>query len=169
MLLLRPMSRTPSGRSTNGFAVVAALLATLTAASCSSPQGPQVVIKTDRATVVVAVELALSREAIRRGLMWRDRLDDGAGMLFVFADEAERTFWMKNTPLPLDIIFIGSDLKIVSIAANTTPYSRERIPSVGPATYVLEVKGGFAAQHGIRPGMSVSLPEQARPPQFSSN
>ncbi len=91
-----------------------------------------------------------------------------AGMLFIFPDEAPRSFWMKNTPLPLDIVFIGADRRIVSIAAGTKPYSTERIPSGAPAMFVLEVNAGFCERHGIEAGQSVRLPEagdgEAAPP-----
>ncbi len=79
-------------------------------------------------------------------------------MLFVFGSDGPRSFWMKNTPLPLDIIFINAAKRVVSIAANTTPYSLESLPSAGPAKYVLEVNGGFCARHGIAAGASVTLP-----------
>ena len=82
-------------------------------------------------------------------------------MLFVFADERERGFWMKNTPLPLDIVYIDSSSRIVSIAENTTPYSTKTIASRGPARYVLEVNGGFCREHGIVAGSSVHLPDLA--------
>ncbi len=107
----------------------------------------------------VAVELALNREEQARGLMYRTELADGAGMLFVFDNEAERTFWMSNTPIPLDIIYIRSDATIVSIASNTTPYSEKQIPSRGAARYVLEVPGGWSARHGVKSGDKLTLPD----------
>jgi uncharacterized membrane protein (UPF0127 family) len=79
-------------------------------------------------------------------------------MLFVFGHERERSFWMKNTPLPLDIIYIDDEGKVVSVAGRTTPYSTAAIPSHGPAKYVLEVNAGFAEQHGVRPGSRIELP-----------
>ena len=92
--------------------------------------------------------------------MWRDRLDSDAGMLFVFGDETVRTFWMKNTPLPLDIIFIDAGGRVVNVAQATTPYSESPIRSAGPARYVLEVNAGFARRHGIGPGSRVTLPAE---------
>lgn len=108
--------------------------------------------------VRVRVELATTPEQQQRGLMWRDELDDDAGMLFVFRRSRVRSFWMKNTPLPLDIIYIDRHGAIVSIAARTTPYSTAPIPSGEPAQYVLEVNGGFCSDNGIRSGMRVDLP-----------
>lgn len=81
-------------------------------------------------------------------------------MLFVFGDSAPRSFWMKNTALPLDIIFIDDNGTVVNVAATTTPYSETPIPSAGPARYVLEVNAGFAAAHGIGPGAKVELPAE---------
>jgi uncharacterized membrane protein (UPF0127 family) len=106
----------------------------------------------------VAVELALTRDEQARGLMYRTELDEGAGMLFVFEGETERTFWMSNTPIPLDIVYIRGDGTIVSIAAHTVPYSERTIPSRGPARYVLEVPGGWSERHGVKAGDRVTLP-----------
>ncbi|MEP3665528.1 MAG: DUF192 domain-containing protein, partial [Roseibium sp.] len=80
------------------------------------------------------------------------------GMLFVFQSEDQRYFWMKNTPLPLDIIFIGADGAIVSIAAGTTPFSTDTIPSGKPARFVLELNAGRAAELGIKAGDTASSP-----------
>ncbi len=81
--------------------------------------------------------------------MYRNELPAFSGMLFIFPQEGPRSFWMKNTPLPLDIIYINADFTIVHIAENTTPYSTAPIPSKHPAKYVLEVNGGFCQHHGI--------------------
>ena len=81
--------------------------------------------------------------------MYRNELPAFSGMLFIFPQEALLSFWMKNTPLPLDIIYINASFTIVHIAENTTPYSTAGIPSKHPARYVLEVNGGFCQQHGI--------------------
>jgi uncharacterized membrane protein (UPF0127 family) len=113
----------------------------------------------------VTVEVALTREQQARGLMYRTELADGAGMLFVFDEEAERSFWMSNTPIPLDILYIRSDATIVSIAANTTPYSEKKIPSRGPARYVLEVPAGWSARHGVKPGDRLTLPDLSGVPK----
>ncbi|MFQ5478619.1 MAG: DUF192 domain-containing protein [Candidatus Binatia bacterium] len=125
--------------------------------SCRDP-GPQLRIHTTAGDVAVSVELALTEEQRRRGLMWRDSLGDSEGMLFVFPDEGPLSFWMKNTPSPLDIVFINSDKRVVSVAANTVPYSEKRIPSRGPSRFVLEVKAGFCKRHGVRAGDRISLP-----------
>ena len=73
-------------------------------------------------------------------------------MLFDFAGESHQQFWMKNTPFPLDIIFIRADGTVDSIAAGTTPFPTDSIPSDGPASFVLEVNAGVAAEIGLAPG-----------------
>lgn len=78
-------------------------------------------------------------------------------MLFIFPQEQPLNFWMRNTPLPLDIIYINTDYTIVSIAENTTPYSTAQIPSKHPAKYVLEVNGGFCQSQGIVAGDRVEF------------
>jgi uncharacterized membrane protein (UPF0127 family) len=148
--------------------VLAAVLATGLAAlaACSgSGGGPVVTVHSATGDAKVAVELARTREQLARGLMYRTELAEGAGMLFIFGDEAERSFWMSNTPIPLDIIYIRNDATIVSIAANTTPYSEKQIPSRGPARYVLEVPGGWSARHGVKPGDRLTLPDLTVPPK----
>ena len=102
------------------------------------------------------VELADTPEAQRRGLMFRTELPDDAGMIFPYDGTTAQSFWMKNTPLPLDIIFIGPDGRISNIAAMAEPYSLESVYSVGPVLGVLELRGGLAAELGIEPGDKVS-------------
>ena len=87
-----------------------------------------------------------------RGLMFVSVLPEDEGMLFDFKEPSPRAFWMKNTLIPLDIIFIGADGRIINIAENTTPYSLEPVPSAGPALAVLEIGGGLSAELGIKPG-----------------
>jgi uncharacterized membrane protein (UPF0127 family) len=104
------------------------------------------------------VEIADNEAARQRGLMEREPLPDDRGMLFQFPDVAERGFWMRNTPSPLDIIYIDPHGRIVSIARNTTPMSDEIIPSNGPASGVLELRAGRADEIGARPGDRVRHP-----------
>jgi len=131
-------------------------------ASTGSP-GPTVVVHGARGPARVRVELALTSDQRARGLMWRDRLDQDAGMLFVFPETSQLSFWMKNTPRPLDIIYIDAGGRVVSIAEKTTPYSEAPLPSAGPAQYVLEVNAGFAREHGVGPGTRIELPEGISP------
>ncbi len=104
------------------------------------------------------VEIADDDAERQRGLMEREPLADDRGMLFQFPDVAERGFWMRNTPSPLDIIYIDPRGRIVSIAKNATPNSDAVIPSNGPASGVLELRAGRADEIGARPGDKVSHP-----------
>jgi uncharacterized protein len=150
----------PSLRRRIGRALAPLALTTLVA--CARPaNGPIVTVHAASGDAPVSVELALTREEQARGLMYRTELDEGTGMLFVFDDDSERTFWMSNTPIPLDILYIRSDATIGSIASNTTPYSEKKIPSRGPARYVLEVPGGWSQRHGVKSGDKVTLPDVA--------
>lgn len=100
----------------------------------------------------VQVELALTPAKRELGLMYRNHMDENDGMLFVFPASGRLRFWMKNTEIPLDMIFADSSGKIVGIVADAQPYS---LRSVGPdvdAKYVLEVNGGFCARHRVRAG-----------------
>lgn len=101
------------------------------------------------------VELADTPEAQARGLMYRTDMGDFEGMLFPSAVPEPRSFWMKNTPLSLDIIFVGADGRILNIAANTVPYSLDSVSSQGYASAVLELRAGRAAALGIVPGDKV--------------
>jgi uncharacterized membrane protein (UPF0127 family) len=117
-----------------------------------------VVIQGGAGPVRVRVEIADREEERARGLMFRNSLAEDAGMLFVYPQEGMRTFWMKNTYLPLDLIFIGSNKRIVGIIENARPLSEDHLSINLPAQYVLEVNGGFARRHAVRIGSSVELP-----------
>ncbi|HLK10968.1 MAG TPA: DUF192 domain-containing protein [Candidatus Binatia bacterium] len=131
------------------------LLAAL-AAACAGP-APRAVIRTARGPVAVTVEVADTDAARERGLMYRTALAEGHGMLFVFPTAAEHAFWMKNTLIPLDMIFIADDRRIVGIHPDATPLSTAPIGVGAPSRFVLEVAGGFAARRGIAPGDAVEL------------
>jgi len=107
---------------------------------------------------VFSVEVASTDSQRAMGLMFREEMAADQGMLFVFEAEGERYFWMKNTPLPLDIVYIAENGKIVSIAADTVPFSTDAIPSGAPAKYVLELNAGTAEERGIEPGDKVASP-----------
>lgn len=98
------------------------------------------------------VEVALSPMEQARGLMFRTELGPDEGMIFPRDTPGIASFWMKNTPLPLDIIFIGPDGRIINIAANTVPYSLDPVSSEAEAGAVLEIPAGRAAELGIGPG-----------------
>jgi uncharacterized protein len=102
------------------------------------------------------VEMAITPEEKERGLMFRRELPDGHGMLFDFFVDQDVAFWMKNTYIPLDMLFIRGDGRILRIAENAQPLSERNIPSGGPVRAVLEVIGGTARKMGIAPGDQVS-------------
>ncbi len=106
------------------------------------------------------VEIADTREKQGLGLMFRDKMPADQGMLFIFPNEAPRSFWMKNTRIPLDIMYFDKDLKMVSISADTQPCRVSRCPSypsITPAMYVLELNAGTAAELGVGPGERLVL------------
>jgi uncharacterized membrane protein (UPF0127 family) len=108
-------------------------------------------------THAVDAEVAATREARTRGLMWRTALADGAGMLFLFPREEPLSFWMKNTLIPLDMIFLSADRVIVGVVERATPRTLSpRGPEVD-AQYVLEVPSGWVARVGLRPGLAVTI------------
>lgn len=101
------------------------------------------------------VELAITQEEMTRGLMGRKELKPGTGMLFIFGNDGERAFWMKDTLIPLDMLFIKSDGSIHRIHPNAQPGDLTQVFSRGPIRAVLEINGGEAEKQGIRPGDTV--------------
>jgi uncharacterized membrane protein (UPF0127 family) len=93
--------------------------------------------------------------------MYRSELADGHGMLFVFPEESDHRFWMKNTLIPLDMIFIGADGTIVGIHRDATPLSTAPVGVGRPSRYVLEVPGGWTGRTGVAPGQRVELPTRS--------
>ncbi len=105
----------------------------------------------------IDVEIADTDKSREQGLMYRTKMSQSVGMFFIFNDETPRSFWMRNTIIPLDIIYINSGMKIVKIRQNTIPYSEKQVLSEKPAKYVLEVNAGFASQNELTEGDSISL------------
>ena len=120
----------------------------------SEPRGKVMLLGT-RAEATVSVEVVKSRPMIERGLMYREQLGADDGMLFLMEEEKEHNFWMRNTLIPLDMIFIGRDLKVVGIVERAAPKTITNRSVGKPSLYVLEVNGGWAAAHGIGAGASV--------------
>ena len=89
------------------------------------------------------------------GLQYRRDLAPDRGMIFLFPDEAIQSFWMKNTPLALDMIFISSNRKIIGIVEQTAPFSLDARSVNAPSQFVLEINGGLSKRHGIKAGDSV--------------
>jgi uncharacterized protein len=104
------------------------------------------------------VELATNDAERSRGLMYRKQLGAYEGMLFDFYQEMPVSFWMKNTLIPLDMVFIAADGTVKHVHANAVPLSTEAVPSRFPVRAVLEINGGSAALLGIKPGDKVKHP-----------
>ncbi len=100
-------------------------------------------------------ELADTPYKRQTGLMYRKQMADNQAMLFIFPDEQVRYFYMKNTLIPLDIIYIDGNKEIVSIVHHAVPLDETSLPSGSPAKYVLEIKGGIARRAGIKKGMKI--------------
>lgn len=103
------------------------------------------------------VELADDEYQRETGLMYRESLEESQGMLFIFEEEKERGFYMKNTYIPLDLIFLDGNNKIVSIQENAEPHSEKTIPSEASAQYVLEINAGLVNEWNLQVGDSLIL------------
>jgi uncharacterized membrane protein (UPF0127 family) len=128
-----------------------ALVAT-TVQARSTPPAETVEIITGRGRVRFQVEIAATPAQQRKGLMFRKSLAPDRGMLFTYSKPQPAAFWMKNTLIPLDILYIAPSGKILSIVRNARPYDETPLPSGGLILGVLEIAGGRAAQLGILPG-----------------
>lgn len=100
-------------------------------------------------------EVARTSAEQAKGLMFRTEIGDDEGMIFLRNPPDIASFWMRNTVIPLDIIFVGLDRRIINIAANARPYDETPLPADGPTLAVLEINGGLAARLGIKPGDKV--------------
>lgn len=129
-------------------------------APAPSPSGlPTVEMKLGTRTY--KLEVAATDADRQKGLMQRDTMPEDHGMIFVFPDEAERAFWMKNTRIPLDILYIAADGRVVSIK-QMKPYDLNTTPSDGPAKWAIELNKGQAAVAGVKPGDVLTIPQAAR-------
>ncbi|MFI5144441.1 MAG: DUF192 domain-containing protein [Ignavibacteria bacterium] len=103
-------------------------------------------------TKAIDAEIAETPETRHTGLMFRNNMEESQGMLFIFDKEEPEGFYMKNTVIPLDIIFITSKKEIVKIYKHTTPFSEDDLPSIKPILYVVEVNAGFTDKYNIKEG-----------------
>ena len=120
-------------------------------------EGEVVFISGGAAIKKIDVEVADNEADRNRGLMYRPYMPDSVGMLFIFEQSEPQSFWMKNTIIPLDILYVNENKEIVYIHKNTTPYSEQSLPSYENAQYVVEVNGGFTDRYGIKVGDSISF------------
>lgn len=119
--------------------------------------GPRAVLPSG---AVYSLELALTPEDQAEGLMYRENLPEKTGMLFLFAEKSPHHFWMKNTMIPLDMIWLDEAGRVVYIYANTPPCKADPCPTYGPDTdvrRVLEIAGGMAEKEGVRVGTTVEI------------
>jgi len=137
------------------FLYVLILAACTVCSACASGQ-PSVVL----GGKTFSVEIAETEQEHALGLMFRDSMPADHGMIFIFPNEAPRRFWMKNTRIPLDIMYFDKDLRMVSLSADTPPCRVARCPSypsAAPAKYVLELNAGTASSLGVGVGDRLTL------------
>jgi uncharacterized protein len=139
--------------------LLAAGFAAASLAACATGAGAQQLepleITTAKGIQRFQVEIADTEAERAQGLMYRQGLETDRGMLFIFEAAEPQSFWMKNTLIPLDIIFIGADGRVLNIEADAKPLTLVSRRSAGPAKFVLELKAGEAARRGIAPGAKV--------------
>ncbi len=142
----------------SGFVALLASVVSVGSAAWSAGQSLRTEpldIVTSAGTRHFTVEVADTDQTRETGLMFRKSMAPNRGMLFDFGAPQAVTFWMKNTLIPLDMVFIAKDGHVVSIARNAKPMSEALIPSDGPIVGVLELRGGRAAEIGVEPGDEV--------------
>ncbi len=120
-------------------------------------EGEVLFLRGDQKISKVDVEIAENVDERARGLMYRAYMPDSVGMLFIFQEIEMQSFWMHNTHIALDIIYVGPDKKIVSIQKNAQPFSDKSLPSEGLVQYVVEVNAGYVDRLGISAGDSISF------------
>lgn len=130
--------------------LLAILLGMLPLAACSSDE--RLVAHTATGDYAFTVEVVDTPESRSKGLMFRQSLDKDAGMLFDFGKEQQTAFWMRNTFIPLDMIFIAADGTVKTIHVNAKPHDPTGIPSEVPVQFVLEIPGGRSVEIGLKPG-----------------
>jgi len=141
-------------RTASSLVACSALLAALAAANAAGQDTIEIVTRTG--VHAFSVELATNTAERTVGLMYRKELPEGRGMLFDFHDEQPVQFWMHNTYIPLDMIFIAADGRVVNVAENAKPMSDDLVPSRRPVRAVLEVIAGTARKFGIAAGDRVT-------------
>jgi uncharacterized membrane protein (UPF0127 family) len=139
-----------SGRARFAGLALAAFVAAFPLAACSDEN--RAVLHTARGDFTFHVEIADTDAERAKGLMFRQELADDAGMLFDFGQERQTSFWMQNTYIPLDMIFISAEGIVKNIHVNARPLDTTAIPSDGPVRFVLEIPGGRSEEIGLAVG-----------------
>jgi len=134
---------------------------TLTREVLFKKEGELKLLKKDSDSILaeIEIEIAQGEYETQTGLMYRKSMRQDRGMLFIFPNETMRSFYMKNTEFPIDIIFINKDREVVNIQKNAKPLDPTSLPSSGPVKYVLEVNEGLSDTWGLQPGDLISWKE----------
>lgn len=160
MILLAALGACSSSAKRDDSAAVAPQAHDNHAAAAAAPAPstmPKVHLSTPTGAVTVEVEIVSTAAQIERGLMFREHLPPDQGMLFLMTEENNWRFWMRNTLIPLDMIFIARDMTIAGIVENAEPRTETMRQVERPSLYVLEVNGGFSAVHKIAQGAKVQF------------
>ncbi|MCG6115344.1 MAG: DUF192 domain-containing protein [Mesorhizobium sp.] len=159
---MSPSLRLPAGL----FVLIAALALMLQVSFAQQTRGEPMILPVDEAPLVAmteegerqfTIEIAETSGQQARGLMFREEMDDDHGLLFAFPVTRRASFWMRNTPMPLDLVFIGEDGHVVSVEEGV-PFSLDSIGPDDPVRFVLEIKAGIAQETGIEPGTRLRHP-----------
>jgi uncharacterized membrane protein (UPF0127 family) len=148
------ISRSPLGRlpaTLRALGVLLALLVVSAPLAACSDDG-RAILHTSKGDYAFNIEVVDTPAGREKGLMFRQTLASDAGMLFDFLNEQSVAFWMMNTFIPLDMVFIAGDGTVKTVHANARPQDPTPIPSGGPVQFVLEIAGGRAAEIGLKPG-----------------
>jgi len=123
-------------------------------------EGTLTIFKKDSSSIALDIEIADTDFDRETGLMYRTAMKTNRGMLFVFDDEAPRSFYMKNTEFALDLIYINANQKIISFQKNAQPFIESSLPSEGPAKYVLEINAGLVEKWQLSVGDSIAYKKE---------
>lgn len=160
----RPVTPQPPPTTTETPAPLAAVVRDDPRGAKLRARGKLAVVGRSR-PLVFDVELARTEEERNRGLMFRRQLPEGTGMLFFMPRDYDWAFWMRNTWIPLDMIFLDRDLVVVGVVPNVQPLREELQRCGAPSRHVLELAAHEAERHGLRPGVRLELlPEQGATP-----
>lgn len=116
---------------------------------------PTVVFVTDKGEVPVLVDVAKTPTQREQGLMWVEHMADNRGMVFLMGPERMLTFWMKNTYIPLDMIFVNAKMEVAGVVVKAEPHTLDPRRVDAPSSYVVEVNGGWAERNGVKKGTKV--------------
>jgi uncharacterized protein len=166
--MIRTLTELLSGYASAPAAALGAGLLCLAVTSCScggsdvklQPAAPPGSVQLNVAGRTVTAELAVTHEQRRVGLMNRTRLDPDAGMLFIFPKQELQSFWMRDTIIPLDVVFLDEQGRVVNVAHGEPLVDTTQLPSTGPARSVLELNAGWCEVHGLGPGDRIEIPPE---------